>query len=47
MSLSSLKIRYDNDEITRIIVKETDNISEIEPDKYDKPVQLKLHMPKT
>ena len=37
----------DTDEIIRIIVKETDNISEIEPDKYDNEVQLKLNMPKT
>ena len=37
----------DTDEIIRIIVKETDNISEIEPDEYDNEVQLKLNMPKT
>tara|TARA_B100001939_G_scaffold333254_1_gene333044 strand:+ start:4269 stop:4739 length:471 start_codon:yes stop_codon:yes gene_type:complete len=37
----------DTDEIIRIIVKETDNISEIEPNKYDNEVQLKLNMPKT
>ena len=37
----------DTDEIIRIIVKETDNISEIEPDKYDNEVQIKLNMPKT
>ena len=37
----------DTDEIIRIIVKETDNISEIEPDKYENEVQLKLNMPKT
>ena len=37
----------DTDEIIRIIVKETDNISEIEPDKYDNEVQVKINMPKT
>ena len=37
----------DTDEIIRIIVKETDNISEIEPDEYDNEAQLKLNMPKT
>ena len=37
----------DTDEIIRIIVKETDNISEIEPDNYDNEVQVKINMPKT
>ena len=48
MSLKQLEgLDIDTDEIKRIIVKATDNISEIESDNENKEVKVKIRVKKT